>query len=148
MPAVVRIRIYDSRIMALNAPTKPVGRYVAGKGRAIEGFAKANAPKRTGRLARSVEAQGVKWRGHRSSVEVVATARHARWVHEGTGPWIFPDSADYLSIPRFPSMGGMAVPRVHVLFVRGQRAQPFLADALHFVMGGARFLRTFGAGNV
>lgn len=146
--AEVYVRIYDNRIKALNAPGQPVGRYVASKGRAIEGFAKAQAPKRSGRLARSIEAQPVKWRGHRSSVQVSVSAPYALFVHEGTGPWIFPNTANYLSVPKYPSITGVRVPRMRMLFVRGQRAQPFLREALDLVMGGSRFLRTFGAGNV
>lgn len=87
------------------------------------------APKKTHELERSihgrVERQGGKWVG-----VIEATAKHALWVHDGTGLYgprkhlIYPKHAKVLAWRG--DDGKMHFAR----FIRGQRPQPFLTDAL------------------
>jgi hypothetical protein len=144
----IYIRIYDSRIMALNSPGKPVGKYIHRKGDTIQRYAQQNAPRRSGRLARSVTLGDHRWRGHRSSIEVEASAPYAKYVHNGTYGPIYPKDSLFLSVPVFPSITGVKTKRTLRPYVAGQHAQPFLREAAAFVMTGSRFIRTFGSGNV
>jgi hypothetical protein len=148
MATRVYIRVYDSRIMEMNRPGGITGKYIHNKGQTIERFAKVQAPKRSGNLARSINLGPHRWRGHRSSIEVSANARYAKWVHNGTYGPIYPTTHEYLAVPKFRSITGAKVPRVLRRTVDGQRPQPFLREALAFVMSGSRFIRTFGSGNV
>lgn len=139
----VTVRISDSRIKLLGAPTNMVGRYVHRKGDTVERWAEIGCPTRSGALQASIGLGPVVWRGHRTSVTISADAGYARWVHDGTGPFIYPHG-DYLSVPKFWSITGANVPRQKRAFVRGQDAQPFLRNALVFVMTSSRFVRSRG----
>lgn len=144
----VTVVIFDSRIKALGAPTNMVGQYVGRKGDTIERWATIMAPKRSGALARSIHEGPVEWfGGNRTSVTVSADAGYANFVHNGTTGPIHGRRKGGKGAPR-----GMLVPihwsitgtgkRAWRQEVAGQAAQPFLADALTFVMGGSRFVRT------
>lgn len=148
MATRIYVRVYDSRIKALNAPGAPVGRYIHRKGDTIQRYARIQAPKRSGNLARSINLGALTWRGHRSSIEVSANASYAKYVHEGTYGPIYPRKSKYLRVPAAHSITGVKMKRVNRKYVAGQHAQPFLREALAFVMGGSRFIRTFGSGNV
>lgn len=139
----VYVRISDRRIMELGAPGRPVGRYVDRKGDGVERFAQIQAPKRSGALARSIHKHPVEWRGHRTTVVISADAGYARWVHNGTGPVIYPNGP-FLWVPRRWSITGAKVGRMRRAFVAGQRAQPFMTEALDFVMANSRFLGVRG----
>jgi hypothetical protein len=144
----IYVRIYDSRIKALNAQGKPVGRYIHRKGDTVQRYATQNAPKRSGRLARSVHLGNQTWRGHRASIEIEATAPYAKYVHNGTYGPIYPVHSLFLSVPVAPSITGVKMRRTLRPYVAGQHPQPFLREAAAFVMSGSRFIRTFGSGNV
>lgn len=136
----VYVKISDRRIMELGAPGRPVGRYIDRKGDTVERWAEIGCPKRSGALARSIERSRVVHRLHHTYVTVSADAGYARWVHNGTGPVIFPDG-EFLWVPRRWSITGANVGRIRRPFVAGQAAQPFLRDALEFVMSNSRFVR-------
>ena len=124
----VRVVVYDSAIHRMNQPGGDVYRYTARKVRQTTLAARDFAPKRSGYLASRIEGEV---RPRRSSVRgfVRSRADYSRYVHEGTGPVIYPHG-DYLSVPKF-KRSTLRVKRTHV---RGQRANPFLERALRFTM--------------
>lgn len=130
--ADVRVVIYDSAITAFVLPGGMVYRYTRRRAEAIEVIAKANAPKRTGDLADSIEASWEDSRRDRVRWAVTAHSEHAVFVHEGTRAVITPNDADLLYV--HPPWQEWSSRRVRS--VSGQPSQPFLADALREVMGG------------
>jgi hypothetical protein len=144
----IYVRIYDNRIKAWNRPGGPTGRYIHRKGDTIQRYARLQAPKRSGNLARSITLGNQTWRGHRAAIEISAKAPYAKYVHEGTYGPIYPKNGKYLKVPAAHSITGTKMKRVNRKFVAGQHAQPFLREATAFVMSGSRFIRTFGSGNV
>lgn len=94
--------------------------------------AKRLAPKDTGALAASIGGRVAPGRGALVGI-IEATAPHAMFVHGGTGLYgprkalIFPKRA---KVMRWTTKGGDVV---FARFTRGQRAQPFLIDALRIV---------------
>lgn len=89
------------------------------------------APKRTGELAASIRAeQNRNERGRFTfGYNVTASASHAGYVHEGTGPSL---RQSYPGMMRFPGTNAFAGQTVFTEVVRhpGTPAQPFLARAL------------------
>ena len=125
----VRIIIYDSVIQSWSLPGGMTWRWAERRSVRIKRLAKANVNSRSGELARSID---VKPRGARPNhiiMDVEAGAEHGLWVHEGTRGPITPKTSKYL---RLPAYGGH--PTIFTRSVRGQRGNPFLADALDEVM--------------
>lgn len=122
----VRVVVYDSKIEAMNFPGGDVYEYTKSKTRTCTYLAKSFAPMRSGRLAAGIRSDV---RPRTSSVvgRVRATARHSAWVHEGTKDRepIFSPDGNRMSLP--PG-GGYSARRLYA--VKGQRAQPFLMEAL------------------
>lgn len=129
------------------APGEPVYELVWDALKTTRDLAILYAPSRTGTLRRSIRAN----RPHKTGIftnsgTVYANARHALWVHEGTsriyphGRWLtVPNRKSHVSGATLRAAGPQSGPgRQYFLThsVRGQRAQPFLADALHTAIGG------------
>lgn len=84
----------------------------------------ATAPRRTGGLAGAHGIPSVTPQGLGVMYTVANRSRHAIWVHNGTTGPITPKRHQYLQLP-----GG---PRAKS--VRGQRAQPWMEDAMNAVL--------------
>lgn len=129
--ATITGTIFDSRLNDMAAD------WAAKKGREIEKVAKANliatGAVRTSHLLNSVHARRRKQAGGYTTVRVVASANYAAYVHEGTYGPIVPKNGPYMWVPKHKRMrgGGLRVKRVTV---RGQRANPFLSDAMFEVL--------------
>ena len=111
----------------------------------VANYAKALAPVDTGRLRGSIRTR-VETRGLRVTGTVAATARHAVWVHEGTGlygprhRYITPKHGRYLV---FPGRSGRTV---FARRVAGMRPRRFLVAALRRGADGWRLrINTPGA---
>jgi hypothetical protein len=135
--ADVHVVIYESRITAWSMPGGMVYKWAYQKRVRLEALAKAGAPKRTGALAASVS-------GHYDKVpnglmmSVSADAGYAAAVHEGTlGANIRPKNGEYMRLrPGTSKRTGRSYGFLYKKRVRGQRPQPFLADALDTVIRG------------
>lgn len=133
----VRVVVYDSRIQAMSAPGGDVFRYAQRKAQRTASFAKAFAPKRTGRLAAGIRSdtrtvvQGAVGRTR-------STAHYSAYVHEGTtGPIVATNSEKGLWVPRRK----YGYKRGWRDSVAGQRANPFLDRALSASMKEPYFLQ-------
>lgn len=105
-------------------------------------LAQMYAPKRTGRLARSIRASRPKPSGiYQFSGTCSASIGYALYVHDGVPGWIMPKRGKYLTVPHVPgpvsgsvlkATGARGQAKLYFLAkeVRGQRSQPYLADAL------------------
>lgn len=147
----VRVDLHQAAIRNfLYSPAGPIVRGVGRWAEQVRVAAIANAPKDTGALASSSIIE-MSTRPGFVVAEIGFMARHAMWVHEGTGiygPRRRPIRSRRKKM-RFPnrgggSRGGRPSPFVYVSSVRGQPGQPFLVYALYLVMltKGAR-IRTF-----
>lgn len=126
----VRIELNQGSILhMLRAPRGIVGLDMRRRGRKVQRVARRNVHSRTGRLAASIEVGSVTYQGA-PGVEVGTSLYYARWVHDGTGIYgpagqpIRPVRSPYL---KFPLNGRTVYART----VRGQRANPYLRNALH-----------------
>jgi hypothetical protein len=148
----VRVDLHHAQIRNfLYSPGGPVVRGVRRWSREVRDVAIINAPKDTGELAGS---SLVDMNTHPGFVVGVISfrARHAIWVHEGTGIYgprgrpIRRRGGGFMRFPNRNGVGPRGRPRafVYARSVRGQRGQPFLVYALYLVMipKGAR-IRTF-----
>ena len=88
-----------------------------------------NVRSRTGELARSIRGYYEPAAPNQIIMEVHAETEYALYVHEGTTGPITSDTGERMFLPAW---GPYTARRVHS--VRGQRANPFLADALREVM--------------
>lgn len=95
----------------------------------VERLAKANVHSRTGELARSIHVDYEVAPPKQTVMNVYADAEHGLYVHEGTHGPIYPTLGKYLKLPPWGAYG-----TVWAKSVRGQRANPFLADALDVVI--------------
>lgn len=102
-------------------------------GKQVEAAAKRRAPVDTGRLRASIGTRTVT--GARLRCVIGTNVKHAGWVTKGTGIYgryktpVVPRRAKML---RFTSRGGIVIFRRSV---KGMKARPFLAEALHEVVG-------------
>lgn len=144
MAVQVRVDLHHAQIRNfLYAPSGPVSRGVRRWAQEVRQVAMSNTPKATGQLASS---SAVEMNTHPGLVVGAITfrARHALWVHEGTGiygPRGRPIRARGRGLLKFPNRGGAIGPRggrvrpyVYVRSTRGQPGQPFLTYALYLVM--------------
>lgn len=150
MSVTVRVDLHQAQIRNfLYSPAGPVVRGVRRWSQEVRRVAIANAPKDTGQLASS---SAVEMNTHPGLVVGVVSfrARHALWVHEGTGiygPRGRPIRARGGGMLRFPNRRGRGGARrfIYTRSVRGQPAQPFLVYALYLVMLPKRArIRSFG----
>lgn len=125
----VRIIIYDSVIDSWSLPGGMVWRWARQRAVRIERLAKLNVKSRTGELARSISVSYETAPPKQVTMNVVAGAAHGLWVHEGTRSPIVSLSGGYMVLPPWGPY-----PMLKKTSVSGQRANPFLADALHEVM--------------
>ncbi len=131
MTASVRIDLNYRQInRILRSPTGLVARNMLRRGRKVQRHARRNVNSRTGALARSIEVRMAMQVGV-PIVEVYTDLHYALWVHDGTGIYgprgrpIRPRRARYMV---FRGSGGTLV---YARSVRGQRANPYLRNALH-----------------
>ena len=145
----MNFRIHEVAVQSFNLPGQPVNDLIWDVSRNARDIAKAEAPKRTGKLARSIRANRPKPTGLlRLAGYVGANAKHAVWVHDGTGR-IFAKRGK-LSVPRHrqhaPNFsggdlrkqwraekgwrGGGKPPYFLTMSVRGQKPQPYLQNAI------------------
>jgi hypothetical protein len=129
-----RVVINDQALRSLlTGQNGPVVSYMYDLGRQIQNEAKRRCPVDEGRLRASIE-NTVTVSGTQVIVRVGTVVEYALAVHNGTGIYgpsgqlIRPTNAKALSWkPR-------AGPRVFVKWVRGQRGNPFLTDAMSYVL--------------
>jgi hypothetical protein len=123
----IRINVNRAQLRAFVA--KDGAELVRDTTRRVANYAKVLAPVDTGRLRGSIRTR-VEARGLQVTGTVAATARHAVWVHEGTGlygprhTYITPRRGRYLV---FPGRSGQTVFARRVAGVRPRR---FLVQAL------------------
>lgn len=130
--------VFDSKITAMNLPGGQVYRYADHKTESVLRAAKAFAPKRSGRLAGGIRKDVRTTSRDRVVGRVRSTARHSKWVHEGTyGPIVARGTASH-GMMRLPAYQG-APPGKTILRprVRGQEANPFLTKALAVGLAGS-----------
>lgn len=125
----VRVVVYDTRIQGMNVPGGEVNNYVRRKVGLTAVLAQEKAPVRTGRLKAGIRTD-VRTVRNGTVGRVRSTAKHSLWVHEGTTGPIF-GNAGFLWVPS----SKYGTRRVRRSEVAGQRANPFLAEALDVVMG-------------
>jgi hypothetical protein len=126
----VRIELNYRQInRILRSPTGLVARNMQRRGRKVQRHARRNVNSRSGALARSIEVRLAMMAGA-PGVEVYTDLYYALWVHDGTGVYgprgrpFGPRRARYMV---FRGSDGTIV---RTKRVRGQRANPFLRDAL------------------
>lgn len=131
--AQVKMRYSDPVIRnILNAPSGMVGQYLARLGREVATSARRRAPHASGQLAGSITSE-VQGRGGSLQAVVTANARHAMWVHEGTGiygprgRYILPRSGKFMT---WQEGGEWVVARR----VAGIPKRPYLRDAMEAVI--------------
>jgi hypothetical protein len=130
--AAVVVAISDARANSYGP------RYLRYKGKGIEELAKWAAPKRTGHLARNINRGVVIQMGSQAEVRVTASANYASWVHEGTYR-IKAKPGRTMSVPKYKWPLSQST-RKRRRSVRGQKAQPFLRDAMFQEIRFSRFV--------
>lgn len=131
----IRVVVHESKIVGMHLPGGDIHRYADALADETVRFAKIGAPKRTWKLANSIRKE-IDMRGAargRLVARVRADAKYSVYVHEGTGPLIYPHG-DWLSVPVAP----FATKRKARAYVRGQQANPFLEEALGQAMLSSR----------
>lgn len=131
--AEYRLVVYDGAIAAMSLPGGATWRWAYQRRRRIERTARQFAPSRSGQMKNSIFGYYEPARPNQIVMEVWCQSDHAIYVHEGTAspefPSIFPQTANFLSLPPYGRY-----PHIRAHSVRGQRANPFLANALTSVM--------------
>lgn len=125
--AEVRVVVYDSVITAMSEPGGMVFKWAYQRRQKVERLAKTLAPKRTGHMASKISASYDKV-PNGVVMYVTSPVHYSAWVHEGTRPFL---SENKMFIPPNPPFWPNAS---YVYFRRGQRAQPFLRQALEVVI--------------
>lgn len=138
-----RIIFNDAAVAGLTGlPSGEVYRWVITAGRAIARDARFNAPKRTGKLSRSISARITRANSTSTRVRITAATEYADYVHNGTGgraETIWGDGPNGMmklySRPDNPG-GAAAAGRIGwyhawIDVVHGQDANPFLWHALN-----------------
>lgn len=121
--------IYDPVLTAMSHPGGMVFKWAYQRNKKVERLAKLYAPKDTGNMARQITSSYQKV-PNGVVMYVESPAKYSIYPHEGT--------QDYkhwkkMRIP--PGVGTKGHRPVYTYFRRGQRAKPFLTDALRAVMG-------------
>jgi hypothetical protein len=124
----VRLIIYDTVIKSWSLPGGMTWRWARQRAVRIERLAKGNVHSRSGELAASISVDPEGARPNQVIMNVRAGAEHGLWVHEGTrGP--ITAGGKWMHLPAWGPH-----PATYAKSVRGQRANPFLSDALEVVM--------------
>ena len=144
----VFFRVHEGAVASFMDPGDVVDDLVWDVTRTTRDLAILYAPVRTGKLKGSIRASRPKRTAlYKNQSNVTANAGYALYVHDGTGR-IYPKKGKYLTVPlRKGVLDGSTIrgaggnrrpgdPRPYFLArsVRGQRSQPFLADALRVAM--------------
>ena len=132
----VRVVVFDTQIHAMFAPGGPVYEEARRSAQEVSMLAKLDVHSRTAQLAASIRIAS-ETRVSRKTVGfyVRADAPHAYWVHEGTGPEIFPTTFPFMRLPAYPEMGPRGTaPRIYRKVVAGQEGQQYLTKNLRYVM--------------
>lgn len=128
----VRIVVYESKIAAMALPGGQIFRWTKRRRDAVEALAVATCPMRTGSLKASINGVYRPFARNHIRMEVHAgneLADYALWVHEGTRAEITPLGPNPMRLRPWPPHGWKSK-----WVVSGQRAQPFLRNALERVM--------------
>jgi hypothetical protein len=151
MTVIVTVDLHQAEIRNfLYSPAGPIVRGVKRWSNEVRGVAVGQAPKDTGRLASSSSVAMNTYPGFVVG-EISFGARHALWVHEGTGIYgsrhrpIRARSGGKLKFPSGAGYRAFTKGRrfTYTRMVRGQPGNPFLVSALTWVMlpKGARIKR-------
>lgn len=139
MATPVNYRVHENAVLSYRGEVSDLVWDVLSTSRDL---AQLYAPKRTGRLAKSIRAARPKPSGiYQFSGTCSASVGYALYVHDGTSGPIYPKRGKYLTVPHqmgvlggaaLKAQGGSGQAKLYFLahWVRGQRAQPFLAEAL------------------
>jgi hypothetical protein len=123
--------IFDSRLDDMAAD------WASKKAREIEKVAKANVVAtgavRTGALLHGIHATRRKQAAGYTTVRVISRANHSAWVHEGTYGPITAKHGPAMWVPK-AKRSRPGAQRVWMTAVRGQKANPFLSDAMYEVL--------------
>jgi hypothetical protein len=139
MSVFVRTKVFDSRIFAMyQSPTGSIHRWTSGITRQIEAVAIINCPTRTGHMAtQHFHTVGSNQFGVFSYVG--NHAAYSKFVHEGTagnGTGFIVGRRRFMIVRPSPhSFYSKPTKRTEV---RGQRAQPWIADAMDSVLAAHR----------
>lgn len=153
------LRINDPAVKSFMMPGQPVDEEIWKVSRDTGNIARTvTAPSRTGRLRKSIQANRPHMTGpYQNQALVFVKIGYGVYVHEGTAGngsgYILPANGAYLTIPRnhrdavlsggtlrkaWRSGGRKSFPDGKPYFtaerVRGQKSNPFLAEALHIAM--------------
>ena len=159
----VFLRIHDANIHAMHMPGGEVYNMIDRVGIAAAELARLNVNSRTGKLRNSIRHNRPNQTGGFTLAGMVyANARHALWVHEGTGT-IFPKNGRYLTVPSeagsasgaqlrsaYIGAGGRkthgagAKPYFLAREISGQDANPYLRNGLRTAMARTPELRYTG----
>jgi phage gpG-like protein len=127
--AQASIKLNTAAIKAqITGPSGMVAKEMMKRGNRVQNKAKQLCPTDGGRLKNSITLE-LRGSGDRMEVRVGTNVAYAVWVHEGTGiyagrGYITPKRGRFLS---WKPRGGA---RVFARKIKGQKAQPFLKDAL------------------
>jgi len=153
----VRVRVNERQVTYYIAPGGEVAAELDKIARNTKAIAQMNAPVRTGTLKKGIQMNTTKTTGpYTGHSMVTSSARHSMWVHDGTGT-ITAKNGPFLLVPKrntgvhttrladagtvlFKEWEAGGKKRGTRLFTRrqsvsGQRAQPFLKQALETAMG-------------
>lgn len=143
----VHYRVHEAAVQSFNLPGQPVYEDVVWRtARTTRILAQLYAPKRSHRLANSIAASRPKpISTYRIASSVSASIGYAVYVHDGVAGRIYPTGGKYLTVPQrrgslsgsqLKATGGSGKAKLYFLAksVKGQDAQPFLADALKQAM--------------
>lgn len=129
--AEIRLIIYDSGIAAMSLPGGDIYRWTRQRRERVERLSRFKAPVRYGRLKRSIYGNYIPRSPTRIHMEVHAGTDYAVYVHEGVPGWIIAKSPAGMNFPAWPPHEA----KWKMMAVRGQKANPFLADSLREIMG-------------
>lgn len=149
MAGPVFYRVHEGAVLSFMDPGDAVDDLVWDVTRTARDLAILYAPVRTGRLKANIRASRPKRTGlYENASNVTANVGYALYVHDGTST-IYPQNGKYLTVPlRMGSVSGGSIragyasnrrkgdvrPYFLATSVRGQRPQPFLAEALATAM--------------
>lgn len=132
----VHYRVHEAAVQSFNLPGQPVYEEVVwNTAKTTRELAILYAPKRTGRLKASIRASRPKPTGvYTLASSVSAAVGYAAFVHDGTTGPIYPSGSRFLKVPYRNGAASKGKLFFFAESVRGQRSQPFLADALSQAM--------------
>jgi len=146
----VFFRVHEGAVASFMNPGDDVDDLVWDVTRTTRDLAILYAPVRSGKLKGSIRGSRPKRTGvYTNASNVTANAGYALYVHDGVKGRIFPQKGKYLTVPLVPGSVSGAALRAQfggnrrrgssagfflAKSVRGQAAQPFLADALKVAM--------------